>query len=163
MTVAGVREDAAMQIHVNRIPADGLKDHATYDPTTMDMDRADIHLTEPFNVEAFMTKADQELVVTVDIRCPLRLSCARCLEEFGATVTTKALFSYQVQPTDVVDITDDVRQEIILAYPMIPVCQPDCKGLCSSCGQNLNVASCGHHATGSRSGDDWLRGSSIAI
>ena len=46
---------------------------------------------------------------------------------------------------DVVDITDDVRQEIMLAYPMIPVCRPDCKGLCSVCGQNLNAGPCQHH------------------
>ncbi|MBI2174769.1 MAG: DUF177 domain-containing protein [Candidatus Omnitrophica bacterium] len=56
----------------------------------------------------------------------------------------KAMSSYHVAPTDVVDITDDVRQEIILAYPMIPVCREDCKGLCISCGQNLNVAACSH-------------------
>jgi uncharacterized metal-binding protein YceD (DUF177 family) len=62
------------------------------------------------------------------------------------TVTPDATFSYSVQPTDVVDITEDVRQEIILAYPMIPLCDPACKGLCRSCGANLNRVSCGHHA-----------------
>ena len=134
-----------MKIHVNQVPPEGLKDHAAYDPSTLDMERFDVHLREPFEVDAFITKADQELVVSAEIRAPLRLTCARCLEEFLSIVSTDAMFSYKVQPTDVVDITEDVRQEIILAYPMIPVCQPDCKGLCSSCGQNLNVAPCSHH------------------
>ena len=138
-------ERVMMKIHVNQVPPEGLKDHAAYDPGTLDMERFDVHLREPFEVDAFITKADQELVVSAEIHAPLRLTCARCLEEFLSVVSTDAMFSYKVQPTDVVDITEDVRQEIILAYPMIPVCQPDCKGLCSSCGQNLNVAPCSHH------------------
>ena len=135
---------SSMKIHVNRVPPEGLKEHATCDPRTLDMDRLDVHLIEPFEVDAIMTKTDHELVVTVEIHCPMRLSCARCLEEFDWRLTTHAIFSYKVQPSDVVDITEDVRQEIILAYPMIPVCQPDCKGLCSACGHNLNLGSCVH-------------------
>lgn len=135
-----------MKVYVNRIPAEGLRDHATYDPTVLDMDRADIRLREPFAVDALITKADQELVVNVEIRAPLQASCARCLEDFTSLVTADTVFSYHVQPTDVVDITDDVRQEIILAYPMIPICRSDCKGLCRTCGQNLNLAACGHAA-----------------
>jgi uncharacterized protein len=133
-----------MKIQVSRVPEEGLREHATYDPTTMDMDRDDIHLPEPFEVDAFVAKMDEELMVTVDIRCPLRLSCARCLEEFVSTLHADAMFNYQVRPSDIVDITDDVRQEILLGYPMIPVCRPDCRGLCRVCGQNLNAAVCPH-------------------
>jgi uncharacterized protein len=137
-----------MKISVSRIPEEGLREHATYDPSALDMERDDIHLRKPFEVDAFATKLDQELVVTVDIRAPLQLTCARCLEEFSSELKTDAIFNYQVKPADVVDITEDVRQEIILGYPMIPVCRPDCKGLCRACGQNLNVAACGHQTGG---------------
>jgi len=111
------------------------------------MDRDDIHLRAPFDVDAAIARVDAELVVQVAIRCPLSLSCARCLEEFSTTVTADTIFSYKVHPSDVVDITEDVRQEILLAYPMVPICQPDCKGLCSTCGQNLNLSTCSHHAS----------------
>ena len=134
-----------MKIQVNRIPEEGLKEHASYDPAELDMERWDIRLPEPFEVDAFVTKADQEVVVDVDIRCPVHMTCSRCLEEFNQVVTPEALFTYSAQTTDVVDITEDVRQEILLAFPMIPVCRPDCKGLCSVCGQNLNAGSCPHH------------------
>ena len=138
----------AMKIHVNRVPDEGLTEHASYDPQPLDMERSDIRLDQPFEVDALITKTDDELVVRTKIRCPLRCSCARCLEEFRSMVATDGIFSYTVRPTDVVDITEDVRQEIILAYPMIPVCRPDCKGLCSACGQNLNIAACPHHPQG---------------
>lgn len=152
MVAATVSEGAHMKIYVSSIPEEGLKQHATYDPSGMDMDREDIHLTQPFEAHTAITLADRELVVQVDIRVPLRLTCARCLEEFSSIITTDGVFSYKVQPAEVVDITDDVRQEIILAYPMIPMCVPHCKGLCSSCGQNLNVALCSHQATSNKEG-----------
>ena len=133
-----------MKIHVSRIPEEGLREHATYDPAALDMERDDVQIPKPFEVDAFLTRAMRELVVQAKIRCPLHLVCARCLAEFDSAVATTALFNYTVQPTDVVDITDDVRQEIMLAYPMFPVCHPDCKGLCSACGQNLNAGSCRH-------------------
>ena len=110
------------------------------------MERDDVHLIEPFEVDAFITKVDGELVVKADIRCPLQCACARCLEPFDSTVRANAWLSYHVQPNDVVDITDDIRQEIILAFPMFPVCRPDCKGLCSQCGHNLNQGVCSHQA-----------------
>ena len=134
-----------MKIYASKIPADGLQEHATYDPGPLDMERNDIRLPEPFEVDAFITKTESELVVKADIRCPLLMTCARCLEDFSSRVTTDAIFHHKVQPADVVDITDEVRQEIILAYPMFPICQPDCKGLCSVCGQNLNAALCSHY------------------
>ncbi len=141
-----------MKIHVNHIPEEGCKEHAAYDPSKLDMERMDIHLPEPFTVDAFLTMADKELVVNADIRCPLHMTCGRCLEKFVLNLHTDAIFSYKVDPTDVVDITEDVRQEIFLAYPMIPVCRPDCKGLCRYCGQNLNVASCSHQTKGPSDG-----------
>ncbi len=145
MAAVYVSEDARMKIYVSRIPEEGVRNHATYDPTDMEMDRFDIHLRESFEVDAFIARADRELVVNVDIRAPMHLTCARCLEEFAAAITTDAVFSYSIKPDDVVDITDDLRQEIILAYPMIPMCRPDCKGLCPTCGQNLNAGPCAHY------------------
>ena len=136
--------DASMKIHVNSIPEEGVQQHERYDPSAMDMDREDVHPQSPFEVDVFVARSDRELIVKADIQCPLRCTCARCLEDFTDRVETGAVFTYRVQPTDVVDITDDVRQEVILAYPMVPVCKPDCKGLCAACGQNLNLAACAH-------------------
>ncbi|MHB8482632.1 MAG: YceD family protein [Nitrospiria bacterium] len=35
-----------------------------------------------------------------------------------------------------------IREQVILAFPMRPLCSPGCKGLCPNCGANLNVAAC---------------------
>jgi uncharacterized protein len=42
----------------------------------------------------------------------------------------------------VVDIKDIVQQALVLAMPMKPLCQDDCKGLCPLCRVNLNKTAC---------------------
>ncbi|MBN1225748.1 MAG: DUF177 domain-containing protein, partial [Deltaproteobacteria bacterium] len=42
----------------------------------------------------------------------------------------------------IIDLTEVVREQILLAVPMIPICKEDCKGLCPYCGQNLNQCKC---------------------
>jgi uncharacterized protein len=137
-----------MKIHVNRIPYEGLREETVYDPKTLDMDRFDVRLEDPIAVSAVITKAEQEIVVQATIHCQLRLSCARCLGAFESPLRLSVTLSYQVGPSDVVDITNDIRQEIILAYPMVPVCQQQCKGLCPTCGQNLNQEILPHPCAG---------------
>ncbi|MBI3087503.1 MAG: DUF177 domain-containing protein [Candidatus Omnitrophica bacterium] len=139
-----VVEASIMKIHVNRIPFEGLREETTYDPALLDLKRRDLQLQEPIALSAFITKAEDELVVQADIACRLHLSCARCLGAFDSPLRTSAMLTYHVRPTDVVDITEDLRQEIILAYPMIPLCRRTCKGLCPACGQNLNLQACPH-------------------
>ena len=41
-----------------------------------------------------------------------------------------------------VDLTEDLRQRLILAWPMKVVCREECKGLCPDCGANLNKGEC---------------------
>ena len=56
-----------MKIQVSRVLDEGLREHAAYDPSALDMDRGDIRLTEPFEVDAFATKTEGDLVVTVEV------------------------------------------------------------------------------------------------
>jgi uncharacterized protein len=137
-----------MKIHVNRIPAEGLREDAVYDPAALDLDRADLRVEQPITLSAAITKAEQTLLVQAEVQGVLDVTCARCLESFEAPLQARSMLSYEVRPNEIVDITEDIRQEIILAYPMIPVCRPGCKGLCPACGQNLNEAACPHATTG---------------
>lgn len=42
-----------------------------------------------------------------------------------------------------IDTDPIVREQILLALPMVAVCREDCQGLCTVCGQNLNEKKCG--------------------
>ena len=133
-----------MKIHVNRIPFEGLREEVSYDPKTLDVERADLQLDQPISLSSFITKTEHTVVVAAEIDCTLHLTCARCLTRYDAPLHAAPTLTYEVMPTDVIDITEDIRQELILASPMIPVCQTSCRGLCLICGQNLNVAACQH-------------------
>jgi uncharacterized protein len=80
--------------------------------------------------------------------------CARCLDPFSDTVTVdvQELFVYPDSTTDatteddevsrldqdLLDLEPVVRDAVVLALPMTPLCSPDCLGLCAGCGQRLD-------------------------
>ncbi|MDD5195443.1 MAG: DUF177 domain-containing protein, partial [Candidatus Omnitrophica bacterium] len=39
-------------------------------------------------------------------------------------------------------VDNDIREEVLLNFPMKVLCKPDCKGLCPGCGANLNNEVC---------------------
>ena len=43
-----------------------------------------------------------------------------------------------------IDLDPVVREQVLLALPVSVVCREDCKGLCATCGQDLNEQDCGH-------------------
>lgn len=44
---------------------------------------------------------------------------------------------------DAIDLSEGLRQNLLLALPMKVVCREDCRGLCPRCGRNLNEGECG--------------------
>ena len=94
-----------------------------------------------YHLSAVMAGAD--LIVTGRASVPLATVCARCLDDITVTVAVKDLCFHFEKVRDLeVDLTDDVREELLLAFPSCFYCSPDCKGICPMCGANLNHASC---------------------
>jgi uncharacterized protein len=93
--------------------------------------------------------------VRAHVRGEARSHCHRCLNEFARPVETRFDLILQrggESPSDDVvelresalqyDLTPNVREAVILEEPIQLLCQTDCKGLCSKCGQDLNVEPC---------------------
>ena len=84
-------------------------------------------------------------------------ACRRCLEPVTTPIQAevRALFahdqdaledpdSYPLAPdAREIDITEAIREELILAAPQYVVCREDCQGLCPRCGKDLNAGPCG--------------------
>jgi uncharacterized protein len=45
---------------------------------------------------------------------------------------------------DLADIETPIRDAVVLAMPLNPLCKPDCQGLCSECGERLEKLGSGH-------------------
>jgi uncharacterized protein len=46
--------------------------------------------------------------------------------------------------SDVLDVSDVVRQNLLIEVTEFPLCKEDCRGLCPECGANLNSTMCPH-------------------
>ena len=94
-----------------------------------------------YHLSAVMAGAD--LIVTGSASVPLATVCARCLDDVRVTVSVKDLCFHFEKVKDLeVDLTEDVREELLLAVPSCFYCSPDCKGICPMCGANLNHETC---------------------
>lgn len=78
--------------------------------------------------------------------------CVRCLEPINQRLTTEIKQLYEYPPTSKaefvvtdtghLDLAPVLREDLLLAMPMRPLCKPDCKGLCPNCGQDWNKGVC---------------------
>lgn len=50
--------------------------------------------------------------------------------------------AFTIDASHILDLSEAVRQHTLLTMPLKPLCQPDCAGLCPSCGHNLNEGKC---------------------
>jgi uncharacterized protein len=94
------------------------------------------------------------IVAAVDLEVPAHLSCIRCLTEWDEPLPAHFVHIFSdrlddeaspIQPDGSIDLSDVVHDEVALALPMVPLCRPDCAGLCPVCGTDLNVEPCPGH------------------
>jgi uncharacterized protein len=86
-----------------------------------------------------------DLIVHGVLRTVVSVKCSRC-SVFSPKEVVDDGFEIvrEVSETEeYVDLTEDMRESIILAFPSYPVCSSACRGLCVQCGANLNEGHCG--------------------
>ena len=142
-------------IDVLRLDKDGEDFEGVLDDAVLELDG---DLLRPFagiRYSLFAQQLGRELLVRGTLAQDFDAVCSRCGGDFDFTVTVPD-FTVSVETddkTEYVDLTDEVRQSIILALPTYPVCRPECLGVCPSCGKNLNEGSCG--CTHDEADDRW--------
>jgi uncharacterized protein len=125
---------------------------------------------DPLSVELAGVPAGAELTVTVRLEAvhegvlvtgtataPVSGECARCLEPVTSSVEAsfQELYHYEPSPGedgedellldgDLLDLEPVLRDAVVLALPLSPLCSDDCAGLCVKCGVRLADAGPGH-------------------
>jgi uncharacterized protein len=104
------------------------------------------------------------LRVTGRIQAAPVLECSRCLENF--TFAVDSVLDIELAPAgslgaaehelaggeldmefyegDEIEPVDLIKEQLLISIPMVPLHSPECKGLCSVCGTDLNKTECGH-------------------
>jgi uncharacterized protein len=139
----------------------------TYPVALATMDIADdVRLSAPIEGEVRLSRTSRSILAKGWVRTAFIEPCARCLTDTSAAVDAEfeeeALPSIDidtglpVDPSDEpdalrldehqeLDLSETVREAISLAEPLVPLCRPDCRGLCLECGADLNADPAHHH------------------
>lgn len=123
---------------------------------------AEARLVEPLRVRGRLSSAGEGKVYwRVAFATTARMECRRCLAPVDVPVRESMGLVFATQGADegddscylipertkVLDLTEALREEVLLALPRFVECRPDCRGLCPRCGANLNDGPCGCAST----------------
>lgn len=124
----------------------------------------DVVLQEPLAGLLTLTRDHAGILVTGRPATKVQVPCVRCLSPAVAEVVVEV--EEHFRPTvpvpgdppvlpdpdgdpateiDVhhhLDLEEVLRQAMLVAVPLHPLCRPDCHGLCAQCGQDLNDGAC---------------------
>jgi len=102
-----------------------------------------LSVAAPVRYELLAKATSGGALVTGRIGTRLKGRCGRCLEPVDCGIeNAEVCLFYEMPKEDELDITEDVRAEMLLEIPMNLLCSEDCKGLCPHCGANLNPGPC---------------------
>lgn len=132
----------SMTITVAKISEDGLRVTESLDPEPLGLATHDLAFSAPIAVSAFVQRSEDELLMAAEADSTIAVVCSRCLVTVQRPYHHAFQVDVEIQGRLAVDVTDELRQEILLSYPMTSLCREECRGLCPACGQNLNEGTC---------------------
>jgi uncharacterized protein len=122
---------------------------------------ADIYRFQtPLHYNLVVTNTGGAFLVTGTVLAQAETACARCLSkvelELNAEVEAYFVLSASEEESNEdeeveyenleegnkIDLTNLCQASLALSFPYIPLCSPDCAGLCPQCGANLNKETC---------------------
>jgi len=105
------------------------------------------------------TNLGETLLLKGNYTAEVELLCSRCIESFILQEKDNLLeeIKFKDIPNDILDIGEILRENILLALPLKPLCHPECKGLCEVCGENLNITQCNCALSTSKPGWEMIK------
>ena len=153
-----------MQIIPAELPVDGERFHGT---ESLDIEQVDgtvvVCAPHPVSFDIRAERTGSEVKLQGSLSAGLEVSCVRCLTAFAQNVTRDFEVIYRragegaegdETELDEMDLDLDyygdeginlqqlLGEQVLLSLPMKPLCRPECRGLCSQCGADLNLESC---------------------
>lgn len=117
-----------------------------------------LRLEGPVTVDVRVSNAGTRFVVQGQVKSRAIIECSRCLSDYVEALAVKVEEDFLSEDSpelnndgvdniltykdDRLELDELIRQELMAALPMQPICKEDCKGLCDQCGTDLNNDSC---------------------
>jgi uncharacterized protein len=143
-----------LEVHPCKIGNDGIELSGEIDISFFDLPNTDrIKCPNPLSVDLRISVVSHNLLVQGTVGTTLHCRCDKCLQYYDKPLKGIEVCRYiKIEDEDVINLTEDIREDILLDFPTRVVCKTNCQGLCPNCGQNLNVRDCGCDL--SRDGED---------
>lgn len=162
-----------MYLRIEQINEEGLalefEEQSEIFPVLSEMiNQGECNFMAPIKTAVKMTRIDDIIEVKGEVSTQVRLPCGRCLQEYELPLKSHFDLTYvkripglqEDDEQDEVEISaqemgliyfegeeinlqDGIQEQVILAFPIKAFCKKDCKGLCASCGKDLNKGDCG--------------------
>lgn len=128
-------------------------------PDELDITDTDLRVTAPIQVEGVVENAGDVILLKADVKTEIERTCGRCLKVFTEPLAAQVVEKFYpagaeniendafIYESDLLDITEPVRESLLLAVPLQSLCREDCRGLCPVCGADRNEGDCGCDAT----------------
>ena len=119
-------------------------------PDELGITEADLKITAPVVLKGMVENAGDVILLKAEASTEIERTCGRCLKVYteklkaGAENIENDAFIYE---SDLLDITEPVRESLLLAVPLQALCREDCRGLCPVCGADRNEGDCGCDTT----------------
>jgi uncharacterized metal-binding protein YceD (DUF177 family) len=112
-----------MKVHLKQIPPEGRHYEGEESPAMLDLHDPEIIPLSAVGYSLDVGLSDGGLFATGALRCDIEFTCVNCLERFTLPVRVED-FACQVELTgpEEIDLTEPVREDILLALPSHPRC-----------------------------------------
>jgi uncharacterized protein len=148
-----------LTVDLSRLERQGrLRVEADLPPDFPLWEEGDVQLDGPLAVRLEASRAGRDLLVRGRLSGQVIINCRRCLEPVRQQIDDEVSFLFRAGidrltaereevyalPEGVreVDLTDAIREHLVLSVPRFVVCREECRGLCPRCGINLNDGTC---------------------
>jgi len=156
-------------LHLIEIPHEGLSLSCDVQMDDLALGPEDVRIPGGLAMSLNAVKAGATVHVTGTLSGTARRQCVRCLKEYDDALWIPVVGEYlsdadlkakpagrdasersgddmdddvYVYTGEEIELVEMLREHVILAAPMQPLCHDDCRGLCPVCGQDLNVRRC---------------------
>jgi len=160
-------KDSPLQFHIVDLPPEGVdvRGEVPFAALAIEADEL-LSFPSPLSYELNLAPVQDGVLVRGSLRAAVVRLCDRCLAA-GEVQVTVAAVCHHVEHVEgaVLDLTEALREDILLSFPQAWLCRVDCRGLCPHCGCDLNREACRCSRSGAAAGveapwgvlDDWLR------
>ncbi len=129
----------ALLVNIRHLEKEPLHLEGELPASELDVQAVDelIHVTRPLVYDLEVQKLDESILVQGRLELQLDCECARCLRPFAydlAITDWAAHLALEGEEkvdviNDCVDLTPQIREDILLEFPQHPLCKAECGGL----------------------------------